>query len=141
MRIEFPNLFGSHLITLRTTAGVPMQEVARRLGMDPRMYYAIEQGRVEAVDDDILTELEDHLPGFRLSIAPGIHGQPVPYDGLTKAERQGLPSAPMPGARTSPLGHPQRQRPPEPAQPAQPAQDAPPPTGIPGWPPKPTPQG
>ncbi|HUW14876.1 MAG TPA: hypothetical protein VM537_34470 [Anaerolineae bacterium] len=68
-----------------------MKSIAESLGIDPRMYYAIEQGRVEAVEDDILLDLESHLPGFRLSSAPGIHGKAVPYDGLTPEERRGLP--------------------------------------------------
>lgn len=80
MRIADPKRFGTHLMLLRKNAGITLDTACQKMGMDKKMYAAVEQGRMGKtfdLDDDLVDELMNWLPGFSPATAPGVTGPPI----------------------------------------------------------------
>jgi hypothetical protein len=81
MRISDPKRFGTHLMLLRKNAGITLDDACARMEMDKRVYAAIEAGEFSKktmdIDDDLIDEWMDWLPGFSPATSPGVHGPPI----------------------------------------------------------------
>jgi hypothetical protein len=76
--IADPKRFGTHLMLLRKNAGITLDSACEKMGMDKKIYASIEKGFLgKGLEDDIIDELMNWLPGFSLATSPGVTGPPI----------------------------------------------------------------
>jgi len=116
MRIHNPRQFGIYLMRRRKAAGINLQVLAQKLEIHPKIIGAIEQGiGGQEIDDDLLDELVENVPGFSLALAAGVSPPPTPVRKLEG--REGPKAAPMSAANMRPSAPPAPARVPKPKPP------------------------
>jgi len=104
MRLHNARQFGIYLMRKRKAAKIPLMHLAETLEIHPKVLGGIEGGMSESVDDDLLNELVEHVPGFSLAIAPGVQAPAVPVRELEG--REGPRPKPVPAAQMTPATAP-----------------------------------
>jgi hypothetical protein len=87
MRIHNPRQFGICLMRKRKEAKIPLMTLANTVDIHPKILAAIEQGiGGQEIDDDLLNEIVENVPGFSLAIAHGVQPPAIPVRKLEDRE-------------------------------------------------------